>query len=328
MNRSEAVSGQTFLEKKVLYGKENGMAADSQGKQEETSMKVAVVTDSNSGITQAQAKEMGVYVLPMPFMIDGTEYLEDINLTQKEFYEHLSGDHDVSTSQPSPETILNLWEKLLEEYDAVVHIPMSSGLSSSCQTAKMLADDFDGKVQVADNHRISVTQRRSVQDALDMAAAGMDAEAICKKLEETGLDSTIYVTVDTLKYLKKGGRITPAAAALGTLLRLKPVLTIQGEKLDAFAKARTMKQARSMMITAITRDLEARFGDVTGEKTYIDVAHTDNAEMAQELAAELRELFPETEVHVDPLSLSVACHIGPGALAIAATKKLEIGSLL
>lgn len=304
------------------------MAADSQGKQEETSMKVAVVTDSNSGITQAQAKEMGVYVLPMPFMIDGTEYLEDINLTQKEFYEHLSGDHDVSTSQPSPETILNLWEKLLEEYDAVVHIPMSSGLSSSCQTAKMLADDFDGKVQVADNHRISVTQRRSVQDALDMAAAGMDAEAICKKLEETGLDSTIYITVDTLKYLKKGGRITPAAAALGTLLRLKPVLTIQGEKLDAFAKARTMKQARSMMITAITRDLEARFGDVTGEKTYIDVAHTDNAEMAQELAAELRELFPETEVRVEPLSLSVACHIGPGALAIAATKKLEIGSLL
>lgn len=304
------------------------MAADSQGKQEETSMKVAVVTDSNSGITQAQAKEMGVYVLPMPFMIDGTEYLEDINLTQKEFYEHLSGDHDVSTSQPSPETILNLWEKLLEEYDAVVHIPMSSGLSSSCQTAKMLADDFDGKVQVADNHRISVTQRRSVQDALDMAAAGMDAEAICKKLEETGLDSTIYVTVDTLKYLKKGGRITPAAAALGTLLRLKPVLTIQGEKLDAFAKARTMKQARSMMITAITRDLETRFGDVTGEKMYIDVAHTDNDEMAQELAAELRELFPETEVHVDPLSLSVACHIGPGALAIAASKKLEIGSLL
>ena len=328
MNRSEAVPGQTFLEKKVLCGKENGMAADSQGKQEETSMKVAVVTDSNSGITQAQAKEMGVYVLPMPFMIDGTEYLEDINLTQKEFYEHLSGDHDVSTSQPSPETILNLWEKLLEEYDAVVHIPMSSGLSSSCQTAKMLADDFDGKVQVADNHRISVTQRRSVQDALEMAAAGMDAEAICKKLEETGLDSTIYITVDTLKYLKKGGRITPAAAALGTLLRLKPVLTIQGEKLDAFAKARTMKQARSMMITAITRDLETRFDDVRGEKTYIDVAHTDNAEMAQELAAELRELFPETEVRVEPLSLSVACHIGPGALAIAATKKLEIGSLL
>ncbi len=286
-------------------------------------MKVAVVTDSNSGITQKQAKEMGIYVLPMPFMIDGTEYLEDINLTQKEFYEHLAGDHSISTSQPSPENILNLWEKILEEYDELVHIPMSSGLSSSCQTAKMLAEDFDGRVQVADNHRISVTQRRAVLDAVNMAASGMNAEDICKKLEKTGADSTIYITVDTLKYLKKGGRITPAAAALGTLLRIKPVLTIQGEKLDAFAKARTMKQARSTMITAISRDLEQRFSDTNGEKTYVDVAHTENDEMAAELAEELRELFPETEVHVDPLSLSVACHIGPGALAIAASKKLE-----
>ena len=287
-------------------------------------MKVAVVTDSNSGITQAQAKEMGVYVLPMPFMIDGTEYLEDINLTQKEFYEHLSGDHDVSTSQPSPETILNLWEKLLEEYDAVVHIPMSSGLSSSCQTAKMLADDFDGKVQVADNHRISVTQRRSVQDALDMAAAGMDAEAICKKLEDTGLDSTIYVTVDTLKYLKKGGRITPAAAALGTLLRLKPVLTIQGEKLDAFAKARTMKQAKATMLHAMQADFKDRFHtDEQAEEMWIQVAYsgTDRTE-AEAFKAELQALYPNHEIVMDPLSLSVSCHIGPGALAIACTKKL------
>ena len=287
-------------------------------------MKVAVVTDSNSGITQAQAKEMGVYVLPMPFMIDGTEYLEDINLTQKEFYEHLSGDHDVSTSQPSPETILNLWEKLLEEYDAVVHIPMSSGLSSSCQTAKMLADDFDGKVQVADNHRISVTQRRSVQDALDMAAAGMDAEAICKKLEETGLDSTIYVTVDTLKYLKKGGRITPAAAALGTLLRLEPVLTIQGEKLDAFAKARTMKQAKATMLHAMQADFKDRFHtDEQAEEMWIQEAYsgTDRTE-AEAFKAELQALYPNHEIVMDPLSLSVSCHIGPGALAIACTKKL------
>ena len=290
--------------------------------QEELSMKVAVVTDSNSGITQMQAKEMGIYVLPMPFMIDGTEYLEDINLTQKEFYKHLLGDHDVSTSQPSPETILNLWEKLLEEYDELVHIPMSSGLSSSCQTAKMLADDFDGRVQVADNHRISVTQRRAVFDAIHMASVGLSAAVICEKLEETGADSTIYISLDTLKYLKKGGRITPAAAALGTLLRIKPVLTIQGEKLDAFSKARTMKQARTTMIAAITRDLEQRFGDISGAKAYVDVAHTDNEEVAAELAAELRELFPDTEVHVDPLSLSVACHIGPGALAIAASKKL------
>ena len=292
-------------------------------------MKIAIVTDSNSGITQAQAGELGIFVLPMPFMINGETFEEDINLTQEEFYKRQAEDADISTSQPSPQDVTDLWDKLLAEgYDQIVHIPMSSGLSGSCQTARMLADDYEGKVFVVNNQRISVTQRRSVQDALDMAAAGMDAEAICKKLEETGLDSTIYITVDTLKYLKKGGRITPAAAALGTLLRLKPVLTIQGEKLDAFAKARTMKQARSMMITAITRDLETRFDDVTGEKTYIDVAHTDNDEMAQELAAELRELFPETEVHVDPLSLSVACHIGPGALAIAASKKLEIGSLL
>ena len=296
------------------------MAADSQGKQEETSMKVAVVTDSNSGITQAQAKEMGVYVLPMPFMIDGTEYLEDINLTQKEFYEHLSGDHDVSTSQPSPETILNLWEKLLEEYDAVVHIPMSSGLSSSCQTAKMLADDFDGKVQVADNHRISVTQRRSVQDALDMAAAGMDAEAICKKLEDTGLDSTIYVTVDTLKYLKKGGRITPAAAALGTLLRLKPVLTIQGEKLDAFSKTRGKNSAKKIMLKAMADDLEGRFKECAEKgRVHMEAAYAGNREEAEEWAKLIQETYPQFDFHMDPLSLSVACHIGQGALAIAMT---------
>ena len=300
------------------------MAADSQGKQEETSMKVAVVTDSNSGITQAQAKEMGVYVLPMPFMIDGTEYLEDINLTQKEFYEHLSGDHDVSTSQPSPETILNLWEKLLEEYDAVVHIPMSSGLSSSCQTAKMLADDFDGKVQVADNHRISVTQRQSALDAKELAAKGMCAAEIKEKLEAVKFDSSIYITLDTLKYLKKGGRITPAAAALGTLLRLKPVLTVQGEKLDAFAKARTMKQAKSMMVAAITKDLEERFGDRTGKNVHLAVAHTDNQEEADEFAKELRELFPATgEIVIAPLSLSVSCHIGPGSLAVACSKVIE-----
>ena len=293
-------------------------------------MKIAVVTDSNSGITQAQAKEMGVAVLPMPFMIDGETYYEDITLTREQFYQRLKDNADIATSQPTPDSILKMWDKLLKEYDQIIHIPMSSGLSGSCSTAMMLAgeDEYEGKVFVVDNRRISVTQYQSVKDAQMLAAMGMDGTQIKKRLEETAADSVIFITDDTLKYLKKGGRITPAAAALGTLLRLKPVLTIQGEKLDAFAKARTMKQARSMMITAITRDLETRFGDVTGEKTYIDVAHTDNDEMAQELAAELRELFPETEVHVDPLSLSVACHIGPGALAIAASKKLEIGSLL
>ena len=287
-------------------------------------MKIAVVTDSNSGITQAQGKELGITVLPMPFMIDGNEFFEDISLTQQEFYGKMEEDMDISTTQPSPESIVELWEALLEEYDGIVHIPMSSGLSGSCQTALMLAEEFDGRVQVVNNHRISVTQRQSALDALEMAGKGMDAVQIKEVLERTGSESTIYITVDTLKYLKKGGRITPAAAALGTLLRLKPVLTIQGEKLDAFAKARTMKQAKSMMISAIQHDLETRWDDKEGKKTHLEIAHTNCEEAALQLKEELLELFPDTDIHIDPLSLSVACHIGPGALAIAAVKKLEI----
>lgn len=287
-------------------------------------MKIAVVTDSNSGITQAQGKELGITVLPMPFMIDGNEFFEDISLTQQEFYGKMEEDMDISISQPSPESIVELWEALLEEYDGIVHIPMSSGLSGSCQTALMLAEEFDGRVQVVNNHRISVTQRQSALDALEMAGKGMDAVQIKEVLERTGSESTIYITVDTLKYLKKGGRITPAAAALGTLLRLKPVLTIQGEKLDAFAKARTMKQAKSMMISAIQHDLETRWDDKEGKKTHLEIAHTNCEEAALQLKEELLELFPDTDIHIDPLSLSVACHIGPGALAIAAVKKLEI----
>ena len=287
-------------------------------------MKIAVVTDSNSGITQAQGKELGITVLPMPFMIDGNEFFEDISLTQQEFYGKMEEDMDISTSQPSPESIVELWEALLEEYDGIVHIPMSSGLSGSCQTALMLAEEFDGRVQVVNNHRISVTQRQSALDALEMAGKGMDVVQIKEVLERTGSESTIYITVDTLKYLKKGGRITPAAAALGTLLRLKPVLTIQGEKLDAFAKARSMKQAKSMMISAIQHDLETRWDDKEGKKTHLEIAHTNCEEAALQLKEELLELFPDTDIHIDPLSLSVACHIGPGALAIAAVKKLEI----
>ena len=286
-------------------------------------MKIAVVTDSNSGITQAQGKELGITVLPMPFMIDGNEFFEDISLTQQEFYGKMEEDMDISTSQPSPESIVKLWKDLLEEYDGIVHIPMSSGLSGSCQTALMLSEEFDGRVQVVNNHRISVTQRQSALDALEMAEKGMDAVQIKEVLERTGSESTIYITVDTLKYLKKGGRITPAAAALGTLLRLKPVLTIQGEKLDAFAKARTMKQAKSMMISAIQHDLETRWDDKEGKKTHLEIAHTNCEEAAFQLKEELLALFPDTDIHIDPLSLSVACHIGPGALAIAAVKKLE-----
>ncbi|WP_125144017.1 DegV family protein [Clostridium transplantifaecale] len=286
-------------------------------------MKIAVVTDSNSGITQAQGKELGIKVLPMPFMIDGKEYMEDISLTQREFYEKMAEDLDISTSQPSPDSIVELWDGLLEEYDEIVHIPMSSGLSGSCQTALMLAEDYDGRVQVVNNHQISVTQRQSALDALTMAERGMSALEIKEELERTSHNSTIYITVDTLKYLKKGGRITPAAAALGTLLRLKPVLTIQGEKLDAFAKARTMKQAKAMMISAIQHDLETRWNDREGKNTHLEIAHSNSEEAALQLKEELQEIFPDTDIYMDPLSLSVACHIGPGGLAIAAVKKIE-----
>lgn len=287
-------------------------------------MKTAIVTDSNSGITQAQAKELGIFVLPMPFMIDGAEYFEDINLTQEQFYEKLKNDSDISTSQPTPEAVMRLWDRILKEYDEIVHIPMSSGLSSSCETAMMLAEDYGGRVQVVDNQRISTTQRQSAIDALTLAEKGMGAAQIKDILLRTKFDSTIYIMLDTLKYLKKGGRITPAAAALGTLLRLKPVLTIQGEKLDAFSKARTIKQAKSTMIAAITRDMAERFGDTTGENTRICVVHTENRAAAEELRDEIRAQFPKTgDIYIDCLSLSVSCHIGPGSLAVTAEKILE-----
>lgn len=288
-------------------------------------MKVAIVTDSNSGITQRQGEEAGIYVVPMPFMMAEETFYEDISLTQKDFYEKLEGGVDISTSQPSPADLLDLWNGLLEEYEEIVHIPMSSGLSSACQTAIMLAEDYEGKVFVVNNQRISVTQRQSVLEAKRMANEGMTAAAIKEKLEETKMESTIYITLDTLEYLKKGGRITPAAALLGTFLRIKPVLTIQGEKLDAFAKARTMKQAKTMMITAAKKDMEERFGDPEGNRTSIAIAHSNNEAAAMEFKKDLEEVFPNTgEIYVDNLSLSVSCHIGPGALAIACTKRLDV----
>lgn len=288
-------------------------------------MKVAIVTDSNSGITQQQGKEAGIYVIPMPFMMAGEMFYEDVSLSQQEFYEKLAAGADISTSQPSPGDLMDLWNHLLKEYDAIVHIPMSSGLSSSCQTAMVLQEDFDGKVFVVNNQRISVTQRQSVLDAKQMAEDGMSPEQIKEKLEETKMDSTIYITLDTLEYLKKGGRITPAAALLGSFLKIKPVLTIQGEKLDAFAKARTMKQAKTMMITAIKKDMEERFHDPEGSNTHIAIAHTNSLEAAMEFKQELNAIFPKTgEIYVDHLSLSVSCHIGPGALAVACSRKTEL----
>lgn len=288
-------------------------------------MKIAVVTDSNSGITQAQAKEMGVAVLPMPFMIDGETYYEDITLTREQFYQRLKDNADIATSQPTPDSILKMWDKLLKEYDQIIHIPMSSGLSGSCSTAMMLAgeDEYEGKVFVVDNRRISVTQYQSVKDAQMLAAMGMDGTQIKKRLEKTAADSVIFITVDTLKYLKKGGRITPAAAALGTLLKIKPVLIILGEKLDSFAKARTMKQAKTMMMNAIQKELDGRLHDSECRNCHLAIAHTDNEEAALEFKKGVEERFPNADVYMAPLSLSIACHIGPGSLAVTATRKME-----
>lgn len=287
--------------------------------------KVAIVTDSNSGITQADAKKFGISVLPMPFYINDKLYYEDIDLTQEQFYKALGEDAQISTSQPSPGDVTDLWDKLLEEYDEVVHIPMSSGLSSSCQTAIMLSDDYDGKVQVVNNQRISVTQRQSVLDAMAMADKGYSAAQIKEKLEQTRFESSIYITLQTLYYLKKGGRITPAAAALGTLLKLKPVLQIQGEKLDAFSKCRTLKQAKQTMINAIQDDCKKRFGSSEkGENMYIEIAYSGEPDEGKIFYDEVKELYPEHDIVMNPLSLSVSCHIGPGAVALACVKKLDI----
>ena len=288
-------------------------------------MKVAIITDSNSGITQEEGKQLGIRIVPMPFMINGEEYLEDITLTQQEFYAKLGEGSDISTSQPSPESIMALWDEVLEEYDEIVHIPMSSGLSGSCQTAMMLAEDYDGKVEVVNNQRISVTQRQSALDAKELAAKGMCAAEIKEKLEAVKFDSSIYITLDTLKYLKKGGRITPAAAAIGTVLNLKPVLQIQGEKLDAYAKVRGKKQAKRIMMKAMQEDWNTRFKQyVESGEMCLQIAYAGNKEEAEEFKKEVEAAFPGMDIHMDPLSLSVACHIGHGALAVACSKKVTV----
>lgn len=287
--------------------------------------KIAIVTDSNSGITQAEGARRGIHVLPMPFMIDEVTYYEDIDLTQEQFYEKLKSGANIATSQPSPDSVTSLWDKLLQEYDEIVHIPMSSGLSGSCQSAMAFAADYDGRVQVVNNQRISVTQRQSALDALQLAAAGKNAAQIKEFLENDKFNSSIYIMLDTLYYLKKGGRITPAAAAIGTMLRLKPVLTIQGEKLDAFAKARTTSQGKTMMINAIKKDINERFGGMTEDKhIWLQIAYTHDRAAAEQFRTEVETEFPGYDIHIDPLSLSVACHIGPGALALACCKKITV----
>lgn len=279
--------------------------------------KVCIITDSNSGITQSESKELGIVVIPMPFYINEVQHFEDIDMTQEEFYEALMDEKtEVSTSQPSPDTIMQTWRESLEEYDEIVHIPMSSGISSSCATAMMLAqeEEFEGKVFVVDNQRISVTQRRSVQQAKELAERGYSAKEIHDILFRDKFQSSIYIMVNTLKYLRKGGRLTPAVAAIGTVLRIKPVLQIQGEKLDSYAKVKTLKQAKTTMLKAIRSDFEKRFSD---EEMEIDIAYTYDKAEADKFKEEILREYPNAKVYMDPLSLSVSCHIGPGALAVA-----------
>lgn len=287
--------------------------------------KIAIVTDSNSGITQDEGRELGISVLPMPFYINDVMYLEGITLSQEEFYERLKNDDPISTSQPSPAEVCGLWDNLLKEYDEIVYLPMSSGLSAACETATMLSREYDGRVEVVDNQRISVTLRQSILDALALRDAGKSAAEIKERLEAEKMESSIYITLETLKYLKKGGRITPAAAAIGTVLNLKPVLQIQGGKLDAYAKVRGKKQAKRTMIKAMQEDWNTRFKDyVEAGEMCLEMAYTGNLEEAEEFKKEVQEAFPGAEIHMAPLSLSVACHIGHGALAVACAKKVTI----
>lgn len=282
--------------------------------------KTAVVTDSNSGITQEKGKELGIRVFPMPFFIDGELYLEDITMTQEEFYKKLGEDADISTSQPAPGDLMDMWDEILKEYEEIVYIPMSSGLSAACENAMMLAREYGEKVQVVDNQRVSVTLKQSVLEAIALVNAGKSAKEVREILEQEGKESSIYITVDTLKYLKKGGRITPAAATIGAVLNIKPVLQIQGGKLDAFAKARGWKQAKKTMLDAIEQDMKERFG---GEPVYIQAAYTSSREDVEKWKEEIEARIPGAEVEIDPLSLSVACHIGPGALAVTCTRKMR-----
>ena len=287
--------------------------------------KIIIVTDSNSGISKEEAEKIGVVVIPMPFFIEGKTYYEEISLSQDEFYQMLVAGKNISTSQPSIGKICALWDELLKKYDEIIQIPMSSGLSMTCDTATTFSQEKEylGKVHIVNNMRISVTQRQSVYDALKLIKEGKSGEEIKKILENDALNSSIYITVQDLKYLKRGGRITPAAAAIGSLIGIKPVLQIQGKKLDAFKKCRGMKAGKLMMISAAKNDIKNRLGD-DNSKIHVAVAHSNNEEEAKKFLEEIKKEIPNAkDYYIDHLSLSVSCHIGPGSLAIALCKDLD-----
>ena len=283
-------------------------------------MKTAVMTDSNSGITPEEGKKIGIYSLPMPVIIEGDVFYEGKNITQEEYYGAMTSGKNVTTSQPSPGDVMDMWDGILKEgYEQVVYIPMSSGLSASCHAAIQLSEEYDGKVQVVDDHRISVTMTESVLEAKWMANQGMTAEEIKKKLEENAYNSSIYIAVDTLEYLKKGGRVTVAGAAIGAVLNIKPVLTIQGEKLDAFTKVRGMKKAELKMLEAIEEDLNTRFADVDRKQLRLGAAGTfQKQEDADQWYKMVKDTFENEidDIYYDSLSFSIGCHVGPNAIGI------------
>lgn len=291
---------------------------------EDYEMNVAIVTDSNSGIFEEEGKILGVHVIPMPVILEGKTYYEGIDLTHEKFYQCLEEKREVFSSQPSPAEVLDMWDKLLlSEYDELVYIPMSSGLSGSCRTAQVLAQDYEEKVQVVDNHRISVTQRQSVLDALMLKEKGYSAKEIKKVLEQTAYESIIYVGVETLEYLKKGGRVTPAGAAMGTLLSIKPLLVISGEYLDAHAKVRGTKNCKKRLLNEM-KTVADEF-HANGDEIYVGVAGSfGRKEEHQEWVEMVNEVFPYEDVKYDPLTFSVSCHVGPGAFGMGISKKIRI----
>lgn len=283
------------------------------------SKKVAIVSDTNCGITLDEAKELGIYLVTMPFFVDGEEYYEYKTMNHEMFFEQLRAGKDVSTSMPSPADLLDMWEKLLEEYDEIVHIPMSSGLSGSCHAAMGFAEGYDGKVVVIDNKRISVIMKQSVIEAKHMADKGMSANQIKEYLENDALNSAVYVAVDTLEYLKKSGRVTPAAAAIGSVLNIKPVLQIRGGKLDAYKKVRGMKQATRALFEGIRTEMETRFA---GKDIVIRAAYSGNDEVKNSWEEAIKEEFPDREVEMDMLPISICCHVGEGAMGIGIMEKM------
>ena len=281
--------------------------------------KIGIITDTNSGMTEQEAHQCGVTLMPMPFTVNGRNYVENVNMSYMEFFECLAGGASVATSQPSPEDVTACWDRALQEYEKVIYIPMSSALSSSCQSARLFADDYDGRVLVADNRRISISQKQSVYDALKWVGEGLSAEEVLQRLLDTALDASIYLTVDNLKYLKRGGRITPSVAAIGTVLNIKPVLQIQGGKLDTYKKVRGLHAAQHTMVEAIRADLETRFA---GIPMILRTAYTGDADVGRVWNAQVQQRFPEFEVTGDPLPISIACHVGPGVLALGLMRKL------